>query len=315
MNRIPIVLITDSNQIMQISVTITSIIHNANPTVRYEVSVLGIGISNEEKEKIQSLGTENVLVDVKMFDNKYSGIVSELQHVTTACNYKFDIPSIFKDYEKVLYLDTDIIVQSDLLSLYNTDLTDKYAAVVQDMHGISTLGCVNRTGCPNYFNAGMMLLNIQKINKDDCPKKIIEAKEKYGDECVDQDSFNRVIGNNCIFLPPKYNWMTNNYIYTEENIRDFYGLADIEPNRDSYAEIIHYTWLKPWHYRDLPLGKVWMKYYKLSSYGKTRLKLKLLPTEAYDKGCLPLSFFSVRNIDKRTILKFGRIKLKLKLGY
>ncbi len=309
MKTITVVLITDSNQIMPVVVTITSIIENRNKSRNYKIFVIGVELSESEKEMIESLGGDSVSVEVLIVENKYKTFESSLAHVTSACNFKFDIPAIFKDLERVLYLDTDIIVQSDLCSLFDIDMTDKYAAVVKDMHGLVSGDSEKRTGCPDYFNAGMMLLNLKKMNEDDCCARMNETRKKYGDMCVDQDTQNRVLGKNCIYLPPKYNFQTNNFMHTEKSLREFYHLEKDGKVSPGNSEIIHYTWLKPWKYKYIPLAKNWIKYYKKTCFASEKLDLKYMPTDRFYKSDMFKYFYSVCELDDRIVYRLGKIKL------
>ena len=309
MSTIRIVLITDSNQVMPVMVTITSILENRNKSRNYEVFVIGVELSDGEKNLIESLNSDNASVKVLNFENKYSSVESKLAHVSSACNFKFDIPIIFKDYDKILYLDTDVIVQSDLCSIFDIDISDKYAAVVKDMQAIITTDYAQRTGCPNYFNAGMMLLNLKKLNEDGCNEKMMQVNRTYQDMCVDQDTQNRVIGHNCLYLPPKYNFMLNNFMHTEKVFRDFYQIGEDEKVRPEKSEIIHYTWLKPWMYKHLPLAKNWMKYYKKTCFKNKKLDLKYMPTDVFYKSDMHKYFFSACEINDKIVYRLGKIKL------
>ena len=43
------------------------------------------------------------------------------------------IPSIFPEYDKVIYLDSDIVVNCDIAELYNKDMGDNIIGAVKDM--------------------------------------------------------------------------------------------------------------------------------------------------------------------------------------
>ena len=48
--------------------------------------------------------------------------IKQLAHISIACLLKFDICELIPSYEKLLYLDGDIIAKDDLTELYETDL-------------------------------------------------------------------------------------------------------------------------------------------------------------------------------------------------
>ena len=45
---------------------------------------------------------------------------------------KFDLPNLLKRYQKVLYLDGDILVKGDLFELYDTDISSVMCAAAYD---------------------------------------------------------------------------------------------------------------------------------------------------------------------------------------
>lgn len=69
--------------------------------------------------------------------DKYKDI-KQLAHVPLASLLKFDICDLIPQYDKLLYLDGDIIVRQDLSELYQTDLNDNYVAGVAHSLGIVT---------------------------------------------------------------------------------------------------------------------------------------------------------------------------------
>lgn len=59
---------------------------------------------------------------------------------------------------KLLYLDIDMMIDGDILELYNVDIEDYEYAAVKEKYG-----CVFIR--PDYINAGMLLLNMKKIKE------------------------------------------------------------------------------------------------------------------------------------------------------
>ena len=53
-------------------------------------------------------------------------------HASSAAMQKFNLPLILKNLDKVLYLDSDIIIQNDLVAFFNLDITEYYCAAVPD---------------------------------------------------------------------------------------------------------------------------------------------------------------------------------------
>ena len=69
--------------------------------------------------------------------------------------------------EKLLYLDIDMMIGDDIAKLYNIDVTDYEYAAVKEKYGCWLIR-------PDYINAGMLLLNMKKIEETGLLKKARE---------------------------------------------------------------------------------------------------------------------------------------------
>jgi lipopolysaccharide biosynthesis glycosyltransferase len=62
--------------------------------------------------------------------------------------------------QKILYLDSDIIVRRSLRDLWSTDLSDHALAAVEDSFCVPGAGYVELPSGAKYFNAGVLLVNL-----------------------------------------------------------------------------------------------------------------------------------------------------------
>ncbi len=265
---IPIVFICDENYIMPASVAVSSIIQNKLPTTTYEINI--ITTSQDPMEQLKSMSADKVSVNIIHKENIHENLGLEHKaHVSRAALLKFNIADILAQYDKILYLDGDIVVECDLSELYDTDISECYAGVVRDIVSECVHGDHARLGHEAYFNSGVMLLNADKLRKDNIAEKLTETKKIWqSGKYQDQDIFNKVFGSKVLYLPNKYNYISDceNY-FSKSKISKFYG-------SDDKAVIIHYAGLKPWNYKNVKYGDLWREYYKLSPYKNEKLNLK-----------------------------------------
>lgn len=271
MKKISVVLITDDNYVVPTAVTIASIVKNAKSAV--EIYVLGVGISAKNKTYLSKAGAKVIETNVSL--PQFTGTHP---HVSAAALLKFDLPNIFCNYDKILYLDTDMIILSDLGELFNTDLGTQYAAVVKDMAGMIDGSHHTKLKHHDYFNSGMMLLNLKQMRKDGIAAKLVDYKmTKDTGHFMDQDCLNAVFNENVIYVSPIYNWMAPNQLeYTVAQVKDFYGI-DFEPTLEN-AVVVHLTNRKKvWNYVSVWGHDLWIRYYKRSVVRGVKLNL-------YDTG-------------------------------
>lgn len=99
--------------------------------------------------------------------------------------------------EKILYLDIDMMIAKDLSELYNTDISKYEYAAVKEKYGSVFIW-------PDYINAGMLLLNMNKIRETRLLEKaryLIKNKKML---FADQDAIYRSTTKK-LLLPRKYN--------------------------------------------------------------------------------------------------------------
>lgn len=114
--------------------------------------------------------------------------------------------------ERLIYLDSDLIITKDLTALWNTDLHDTTIGAVtlstvewsNDRPFLSKFG-IN----PNspYFNSGVLLIDSLRWRNDATTKKLLDLVTHHGPELtvVDQTLLNLYFNNNFTHLPPYWN--------------------------------------------------------------------------------------------------------------
>ena len=135
-----IVLIYDDNYKKWAEITEQSILKH-NPDVKLH--------------RIQSVSDE--------FIKEFIGIDNNL-HPNNICYAKLFIQDLFPELDKVLYLDTDLIVLDDLTTLYNMSFDDNYI-VGCESHDYGKRQALE-LGIDKYLNSGVMLLDLKAMREN-----------------------------------------------------------------------------------------------------------------------------------------------------
>lgn len=267
------VLICDDNYALPTIVTIKSIVDKADKKQSYCVHVCCVDLKKENIEMIESLGGLNSIVCVDRIPPSYleraTKSISQKTHVSISALIKFELPNIYADIDKILYLDSDIIVKSNLVELFSIDLKDNYLAASFELWKyINTFYyCFGKVdGIDFFFNSGVMLMNLKKMREDGISEqlwfyKLNSAKTKL----MDQESFNAVCKEKVLPLSIIYNC---NPIFIHEKymncVNKVYGCNYTKPSdlMDD-VKIIHYVGKsdKPWIYINGRCQRLWMSYY------------------------------------------------------
>ena len=256
-------MICDNNFVMQTCVALMSLRQNKAAETICDVYIIMADCSTESQKSFEKLEREDFLIHIiKSTLSQYS-VIKQLAHISIAGLLKFDICNLVPQYDKILYLDGDIIVRGDLRKLYQTDVADNYVACV-----VHSLGIVSHE---MKMNSGIMLLNAVKIRNDGMRDILFQTREELGDRrSMDQETFNIVFADKKLYLPPKYNVMLDKVdyerkYYTLKKYNAFYG-TDYSRRADiiNTAVIIHFTGgMKPWKYTFAKCVREWEKYYEL----------------------------------------------------
>ena len=115
------------------------------------------------------------------------------RRMTVQTYYRFSLGEIFPNLNRMLYLDSDIIVYKDLNKLYNLNFNGKMV-----LGQITGYNRSKKTGI-YHINNGILLFNLHEMRKmkiEEKVFKIIEKKEKlrYHDQTLMNNYFKKFIG-------------------------------------------------------------------------------------------------------------------------
>lgn len=283
-----IVYITDENYAMPTVVSIVSLIENNSSASFYHVHILGNGLSEHTKEIIEAIGNEYIVCNIiELEKGKYEKIaescLTEGIHVTDTSLYKFDIANILDFADRVLYLDSDILVYRDISELFDTKLADNYLAAVDEMgdvfdtEGKSELAFRIGLEGVSYFNSGVMLLNLRQLRMEEVDCDLLEYRMTQSNYFMDQDAFNGVMHKKRVKLPYCYNFRTALFdvMMPEEIGNTFYSDKYFTVQEClSNQKIIHMSsQFKPWKYNIPWITELFFTYYNISPYRKEALQL------------------------------------------
>lgn len=162
-------------------------------------------------------------------------------------------PRIFPNLEKILYLDTDVVaINVGIEQLWDTKVDTKYVAAVTDIEiQYNTPFQMKNVGkTDNYFNSGVMLLNLKRMRENDIDTKLEEYLLNWPKElkCVlyDQTLLNYVFGDEVKIISSKWNNSILSLVYKDERAyQNYYGTQNLIKKIED-AVLIHMKGPKPW---------------------------------------------------------------------
>lgn len=252
-NNVNIAYMSDRKYLPYMMVSINSAIENKNEKTKYNIYVIAKDFNQEDIEKIKQIEQEKVKINIitareKTLDYSHLGRFSSFK---TAMQ-KIFLPDYLKDIDKVLYLDSDTIVQKDLSKLYNTNMRNIYIAATKDglmyqyPEHIKEVGLEWRNF---YFNSGIMLLNLKEMRQNNLVDKSIQYFNNHNEVFADQDILNVVTKDKVKEISYRYN--VNSTFFEEESasfLSNFFKEKVPQTSREVYddAVILHFAGHKPW---------------------------------------------------------------------
>ncbi|WP_421200849.1 glycosyltransferase family 8 protein [Aeromonas enteropelogenes] len=204
----------DNTFAIHLAVLIHSLGQYLDQCFKLECHVLG-RLNEKNRLKLSALISRNIAIQFHDDFPDYKNIpISSLYNnrLNEVTYYRFAIPEVLYNIDKVLFIDADMIAVGDISPLWSIELGDAIVAVVSD----HILGCDKEKqqergiSSGKYFNAGFIFMDLGKWRENHISEKALRLLvENNGFEHNDQDALNIVLENKAFYLDPKWNAQPN----------------------------------------------------------------------------------------------------------
>ena len=294
---INIVLCGDRNVLWGMAVTVRSALEQSTSPIA--INIIGSGLLAVDIDALRGSWDHPNVHSINFMELDYRNIKhfrSTKYLKSKVCYARYFIENLFPNIERIIYLDTDLLVLADLVELYKTDLGSNIVGVVLDISTRSNDGQVEpcqKLGIEprGYFNSGVMLIDMKAWKKERIKEQLIDVSITHFDrlDSQDQSALNIVLQGKALILDER--WNTVQY-ETESSFTN--GIVHLIGS------------VKPWHYDYKGLFQP--------------LFFQTLDRTAY-AGCRPakaLSFFALRTAANRHMptvdMVVGKLRRLFQLG-
>lgn len=276
-NSVNIALAADNYYVPYVSTLIRSVRDNMDSRRVYDIVIFHRDITSENRDALLGEASDDENVSIRFCDmsyrmNEYSHLATKW-HITIETYFRLFIPEIMRKYNKVLYLDGDMIVKRDVSGLFDEDIDDYMIAACRDvdMAGVYNSNLISsentidperkdyidniiKLNSPyDYFQAGMLLMNLDKIRGKYTTRDFLNLASSRKWVYMDQDILNHSLRGCVKYLSLKWNVL---YDWEFVRIKDVISKAPVgiygeymESRKNPY--IIHYGGsVKPWQRAD-----------------------------------------------------------------
>jgi len=256
-----------------------------NPVDIHYYILINESITEDNKNSLQRIAKqygneiEFYLIDEGFTKALPFGRENMPDYISIATYYRLFITEILpKDVHKIIYLDGDMIVRMSLEPLWTINLTEYAVACVHDMSEKLFISS-GKHNYPSlifgYFNAGMLVINIDYWRDYNCLNRFVDYIQHHHDDIVfhDQDVLNNVLYKEKKWVSTSYNFQIG-FLREGDNIDYIDSIYDEVGDNMQNPTIIHYcTKDKPWQlYSYNPYVRVWRHYWSKSEWKKNKLE-------------------------------------------
>lgn len=260
MNNINVCLACDDNYAKYAGVVIASILYNADNNTSLSFYILDGGISNEHKNAILTLKSiKNCIIEfIQISDSMFEDYkkIKTHSYISLATYYRLKLPTLLPTISRVIYLDCDIVVNSDLLELFNTNLGENCFA------GCFDINLKMLENNPTYVNAGVLVIDMDNMRKNNLEEAFLNwTKENFNTiTCGDQEIINEVCKEKITIVDGKWNTQVIDFVKRSNYCRK--------------PSIIHYIAKgKPWHRASVSYYKnYYIKYFQMTPWKKNKFE-------------------------------------------
>lgn len=288
-NNVPIALAANDYFVPYTATLLQSIIDNSNAENNYDILILTQDIQETNKKRIADMIATHPNFSIRYADPSY--LMGDYEfyvrgHFGLQTYYRLVLPELIPDYQKIVYLDSDMIVNADIAELYKTDINGYLVAACLDP---DTAGLYNgfekdkkafmdqvmKMEDPySYFQAGTLVLNLEEFRKTYSMKYILDfaVSEKW--QLLDQDILNCLCKNRVKYIDMSWNVMVD---FGGFRIREIIGRAPqwlykMYMESRKHPKIVHYAGPeKPWTSPEIDMGDIYWKYARKTVYYESML--------------------------------------------
>lgn len=281
-NIIPIVTCFNNNYVAPAGVCFYSLLENSNPKYEYKIYVLHNDITNQNKQRLKDTikKFQNGSIEFINMNNKFQDLFEDLNvkgFYSKEMFYKFCVPGLFPQYEKIIITDVDVCFLGDISKEFmELDLSNDYIAAYK---------CPIKKGGLAYeylkhyekdfteqermaigYAGGYYIYNLEKMRKDNLEEKFINFALKNCKRIIqpEQDTINIICYPNIKHL--KVNSLVCTYFYnTYQTKEDFnndinYSAEELKYALENPIQLHYATHIKPWNNVECTKNEIFFKY-------------------------------------------------------
>ena len=241
---IPIVFATNNAYAPFLDIALFSLVDNMSENYYYDIYIFETDLCSEYIDRLEAHKGENYRVNaINLRAKLESQVFSTRAHYSKEMYYRILIPELLYHYEKVIYLDCDIVLKRDISVLYAENLNGFTVAAVHNALNNSMFRYVKNMlhlEPKEYFNSGILVINVDEFTRQQIRTKCFDLlKVKENLVCPDQDLLNLACRGTVKLVDSGWNYQWHGMLPGAEKVEAVSQSSLRNASQKKY--IIHYT--------------------------------------------------------------------------
>lgn len=235
----------DGSYVPHLAATVASV-RAASPTSRFHFIVVHEGVETAAQARVEKIAPRDGFTWARVDDEELLAMTGR-GHISRATFFRLALPRIAPaTTQRVLYLDSDLIVMRDVQELWNCNMRGAPIAAVCDS-GMDWKPFADAWNLPAaqgpYFNAGVLLIDLDRVRREGTFDRAIDILRANALTYMDQDALN---------IAHWGRWRPLDAVWNVQHTMLLGGAApdvprEMMPAPSAQPGIIHYTGRnKPW---------------------------------------------------------------------
>ena len=228
-SELNVVFSSDNNYSPHLGASIYSLLVYNCDFHKINIYIIDNGIAEENIIRLQSIvgsfkNVDIVFVDFSRWKDRLH--LNMAWHISISSYARLFVASMLpEDVTRVIYLDSDVIIRDSLQDMWNYNLNANMIGAVQDVMRPEWKNAVGLENDSLYFNAGVLLINLQEWRKYDIEPQCMKFIDERNGQVIhhDQGVLNGLFKGKWTRLPLRYNLMTIHFFYSLEKQRKYFG--------------------------------------------------------------------------------------------
>ena len=277
-DAITVLLSSSSNYACYLGVAVESLLKNRDKNKNYDLIVFETTLNDGHKNSItkrvsKESGCSIRFINVSESLSSYNNLFYVYNNFSKETYYRLFAAELLYSYDKVIYIDADTLVLSDLTELWSTDIDNFYIAGVKDyvLQGYAKNHEVKKGGdirkyieevldlrYQDYIQCGILLMNLKEMRRSGFVEKALNILQLLRTPLfVDQDVLNKACEGKIATLPPRYNFLM--YYASRIDEIDYSFRAEIAADKDN-IKIFHMPGGHPDEFPHLEMSTLYFSY-------------------------------------------------------